>query len=290
MTERTIEELLEDLDEYTGFTKYDLVDEAVARQEEITPHLLDILKEIHANPEVWLADEHDITTYTLVLLCHFKETRAHVLVLDLFSLPEPTVYNLFGDFIGETLPALLINTCNDNLDGIKRLVLNRTASSYCRWSACSALGYSVALGMADRDEIVVFLKSLLTGEEADPGDMFWDGVVSTLMELHPGDSLDEIRAAYDAELVDDSYAPFSYFKDKAALTDVASSLEELRIEAETHIPNDIHHYIEWWAEAGKDRKTEDNNAKKLAEKSTQKRKEKRRKSNKTAKKARRKNR
>lgn len=44
MNLRPIEELFEELDDYTGFTRYDLVDEAVARQEEITPHLLRILE------------------------------------------------------------------------------------------------------------------------------------------------------------------------------------------------------------------------------------------------------
>ena len=49
MTLRPIEKLIEELDEYTGFTKYDLVDEAVARQEEITSHLLSILEQISAD-------------------------------------------------------------------------------------------------------------------------------------------------------------------------------------------------------------------------------------------------
>ena len=87
MTPRPIEYLLEDLDEYTGFTKYELVDEAVARQEEVTPHLLAILERMLADPEAWLNEEHDIHSYALVLLTHFGEPSAHRLVVELFSLP-----------------------------------------------------------------------------------------------------------------------------------------------------------------------------------------------------------
>ena len=54
MTSRPIEELIEELDDYTGFTKHELVDEAVARREEITPHLLTILERVLADPEAWL--------------------------------------------------------------------------------------------------------------------------------------------------------------------------------------------------------------------------------------------
>lgn len=289
MNLRPIEELIEDLDEYTGFTKYDLVDEAVARQEEITPHLLRILEEISADPESWMEDDHDITTYTLVLLCHFKETRAHSLVLKLFSLPEPIAYELFGDFIGQNLPSLLTNTCGGDLEGVRQLILNRNASSYCRWSACSALAYGVVAGMADRDEVVAFLKSLLTGDEATEDDFgcFWDGVVSTLIELHPGDSLAEIRAAYDAELVFDDYAPLSYIEGKAAMNK-AATLEALREEYERNTPENIHEYISWWDEPGKRVKTAssiDHVARKEKKLKTQ-----RRNKNKLAKKSRRKNR
>jgi hypothetical protein len=287
MNLRPIEELIEELDEYTGVTKHDLVDEAVARQEEITPHLLMILEEISADPEVWMEDGHDITTYVLVLLCHFKEPRAHGLVLNLFNLPEPKLFDLFGDFIGENLPALLINTCGGNLEGVRQLILNRNASAYCRWSACSALAYAVVAGMADRDEVVAFLKTLLTGDEAQADKCFWDGVVSTLIELHPGDALAEIRAAYDAGLVYDDFASFSYIEDKAAM-DKTATLEDLREQYERNTPDNIHEYISWWDEPGKRVKAA-GSVDPLAKKE-KKQKAQRRTKNKLAKKSRRKNR
>jgi hypothetical protein len=247
---RPIEELIEDLDEYTGLTKYDLVDEAVVRREEITPHLLALLERMLADPELWLEEEHDIHCYALVLLAHFEEPRAHRMIVDLFSLPGELPDELFSDFIGETLPAVLIKTCGGLLDGIRELVLNRQALPYCRWSACSALGYAVAAGLAQQEETVAFLATLLKMDEAEPDSIFWEGVVDTLIDLHPAAALEEIRLAYEAGLVEETFVDLDYIRDKAAL-DRDAVLAELRAEYERRTPEDIHRYISWWDEPGR---------------------------------------
>lgn len=220
------------------------------------------------------------------------------MLLELFSLPGKTTFGLFGDLIGETLHTLLLNTCNGSLDGIKNLVVNRDASSYCRWSACTALGHAVALEMAERDEIVSFLKSLFTGDEAKPGDFFWNGLVDTLVNLHPRDALEEIHGAYDAGLVQDDFAPISYIEE-AASSDLEQTLKEFRIETVTSIPGNINEYMNWWDEPGREVDWADSDVfdefgdggpDVAVLNAGKKQKEKRRKNNKAAKKARRKNR
>jgi len=289
MTPRPIEYLLEDLDEYTSFTKYALVDEAVARQEEITPHLLAILERILADPEAWLDEEHESHSYALVLLTHFGETRAHRLIVNLFSLPEPLPDHLFSDMIGETLPAALIKTGGGSLDGIRELILNRQASDFCRWSACTALGYAVMAGLIHREEAMVFLCSLLTGEEAEPKSNFWMGVVDTLMALHPAEVLDEIERAFDAGLFDETFADMEYIRNKAS-RDQDEVLVKLRAEYERYTPTDIHDYMRWWDEPGKREETSDRSNLKAEMKRELTQKEKRRKKSRQAKKSRRRNR
>lgn len=285
MTPRPIEDLLEGLDDYTGFTKYDLVDEAVARREEIMPHLLAILERIKADPERWQEEEHDIHCYALVLLTHFGETRAHRLIVDIFSTPEPLPDELFGDAIGETLPAALIKTCGGSMQGIRELILNRQASDYCRWSACSALSYATVPGIFNRDEVVEFLTGLLHEDQAEEGSSFWTGVAATLVELHPSSTLEQIRWAYERELVGDDFAPFSYIEERAS-RGMEESFAGLRREYERYVPEDIHDYIRWWDEPGKRvAKTEANAASRERQQ-----KSSRRKKNKLAKKSRRKNR
>ena len=288
MTPRPIEELIEDLDDYTGFTKYALVDDAVARREEVTPHLLAILERMLADPETWLDEEHDSHCYALVLLTHFGETKAHRLIVDLFSLPGELPYELFGDMVGETLPAALVKTCGGSLDGIRELILNRQADDYSRWSACTALSYAVMAGMISRQEALDIFCSLLTGEEAEPESMFWTGVVATLIDLHPAETLEVIERAYAAGLVAESYTDMEYIRDKA-VSDRDTILAELREEYERRTPDNIHQYMNWWQESGKKRPDAPAPLA-AAAKRERKQKDKRRKKSKQAKKSRKRNR
>jgi hypothetical protein len=282
---RPIEALLEELDEYTGFTKYDLVDEAVARREEITPHLLAILERIKADPEQWYEGEHDIACYAMILLAHFGETRAHRLIVDIFSIPEPLQDEMFGDFNCETLPALLIRTCGGSTDGIRELILNLNASAFCRWSACTALSYAVVAGYAERDEVVSFLVELLRNEQMLEDYHFVTGVVDTLIDLHPAEVMDDIRRIYADGIVDETFADLDYIERKA-MAERDDVLASLRDEYEVRASADIHRYMSWWDEPGK------REAKRLANAANKERKQKtsRRKKNKQAKKSRRRNR
>jgi len=62
---RPIEELLADLDFWTGRTKIELVDEAIERWGAIVPHLLAHLEMVIANPEGYLDEDHDLLPYAL---------------------------------------------------------------------------------------------------------------------------------------------------------------------------------------------------------------------------------
>ena len=246
---RPIEDLLAELDTYTGFTKFDLVDEALARREEIVPHLLAILERIMADPEGWLDGEHDIHSYALVLLTHFGEAAAHPLLLRLFSLPYELVDPLFGEMLGETLPAALFRTSGGSLEGIRELILDRQAPDICRWSACTALTYAVAAGELDRAEAVRFFAGLLQQEQAEPESCTWEGIIDGLIELHPGEAMAEIEAAYAAGLVDETFADLDYIRSKADL-DVAAVLAELQEEYRRRTPENVHDYMRWWDQPG----------------------------------------
>jgi hypothetical protein len=69
---RPIEELLADLDFWTGRTKIELVDEAIDRWGEIVPHLLVHLEKVIADPDGYLDEDHDLLPddiEQLVTLC-----------------------------------------------------------------------------------------------------------------------------------------------------------------------------------------------------------------------------
>jgi hypothetical protein len=91
------------------------VNEAVKHKEEITPYLIDILKKILDDPNHY-ADSEDKESsyfggiYAVILLSHFRESKAHDLIVDLFSLPGELPHDIFGDIVTEDLPAILYST------------------------------------------------------------------------------------------------------------------------------------------------------------------------------------
>jgi hypothetical protein len=288
MNLRPIEELIEELDSYTGFTKYALMDEAVERREEIIPHLLVILERILADPQTWLDEDHDITCYALILLAHFEETRAHRLALELCRLPEGLPDALFGEFLGETMPAVLYKTSGGQLEGVRALVLDRQADEFVRWNAGTSLTYAVADGVLAHDEEVAFFAELLRQREAaEPDSIFWTGVLDVLLSFHPGAAMDEIRKGFADGLFEEDFTSLDKIELRATV-DPEVHLARLRQEFARCTPDNIHNYMRWWDEPGKrlvktkaEGKGRDSSSRKI---------ESRRQKNKQAKKSRRKNR
>lgn len=240
---RPIEELLADLDFWTGRTKIELVDEAIERWGEIVPYLLAHLELVIANPEGYLDEDHDLLPYALLLLTHFREERAHPLMLSLFSLSGDVLHELLGDIKTTVLPAFLLRTSGGSLDGIKALVLNRSADEFVRWAAMETLCLAVVAGMAVRKEATDFLAGLLTGEEDDPGSYFWAGVANSLCDLYPDEVMDVVRTAYADGLIIPGAITLEDFERTLALG-LEDSLNNVRRELAWRVPNDIKKLIE----------------------------------------------
>jgi hypothetical protein len=101
--------------------------------------------------------------------------------------------------------------------------------------------------VADRHETVAFLEGLFTGEEAEADSFFWSNLVATLVDLHPGDSMELIRRAYADNLVQKDYiAPEDV--ERSLTLDRAEAMEALRERTRRRMPADLHRYISWFAE------------------------------------------
>ena len=131
-----IEEIIDSLKLFDGTYKHKEIEEALACKDEIIPYLIEILEEVLIYPIKYAEDDNYFGhIYALMLLGHFKENRAHKIIVDLFSLPNDLPYQLFGETITEDLPVILLNTCGGTFQEIKRLALNQGAYEYCRGSA-----------------------------------------------------------------------------------------------------------------------------------------------------------
>jgi hypothetical protein len=240
----TIEDILAGFERYDGKYKRQHVDAALRQKEAITPHLLNILDRLLAAPDV--DQDYYAHMYAVMLLGHFREPQAHQRIVDLFSLPERTVESLFSDIVTEDLPALLSNTCNGSLEGIKRLALNQNAYEFCRTSAIQAIVYAVIEGFVSREEALTFLGTLLAeGENNDPDSLFYDEVAVAIYKLYPGEYMDVIEAAYKRGLIEDDFIPLEDFQ-KALEKGKDACLQETKQEISERVLTDMHDSMAWW--------------------------------------------
>ena len=181
-----------------------------------------------------------------MLLGHFKEVRAHTAIIDLFSLPENILEDLFGALVFEDLPAILFRTCGGSFDQIKSLALNNTASDRSRFTALKSMVLGVLDGVLDRDETLAFFSSLFTGKEAAPQSDFWSFFATCVYDLYPEELMDTIKKAYSDELI----APFMIgIQDFELALEQGKEefLEERRLNEKKRSMDDIHGRMSWWA-------------------------------------------
>jgi hypothetical protein len=242
-----IQNLLAQFDRLSGTYMRAEVEEAVAQQEAITPHLLRILEDVGTNPLRYSLEGGNAHVYAALLLSHFREPAAHLLFIRAFSIAEEQLMDLWGDMTTETLPTLLYQTCAGSISAIKELIGNREVDQYARCAAMEALSYVVAFDPLQRDEVINFFQGLFSGSEADPDSYFWGNLTATLCDLHPGESMEIIRKAFADGVVRPGFIGLADVE-QAAARNKEESATFLRAWVTARMPADIHAYISWFAE------------------------------------------
>ena len=223
------------------------MDEAVALRDEIVPALLELLDRVVQDPWSFAADEeYQGHLYAVELLSFFRESRAHPIILRLFSLPRDLVDDLFGDVITEDLPMILFNTCGGDLTGIKALLANKDAYVFSRLAAAHALAYATVDGLATREETMGLLGSLLAAPDGDDPEMLAGGLIGTMTDLGPEGYMDVIRQAFAADLVDLLFIDLDYVEQVHAAGPEAG-WQEIRDDMARRRPESVHDLMEWWA-------------------------------------------
>lgn len=241
-----ISAILQALERFSGKYEQEAVDAAIAHREEITPHLIHSLEKVAADPSVYVEDEdYYLHTYASMLLGHFQETRAHQAVVDIFSLSEEIVDELFGDFTTEYLAMVLFRTCGGDFNLIKSLILNREALVWARSQAARSMVYAVAAGQLPREEVLSFFSTLFTGDEAEPLSSFWGAIADNILDLYPQELMPVLEDADERGLLDGGYVVEADF-DRALESSVDKSLEYVRQEMERRPWDDLHSLMSRW--------------------------------------------
>ena len=244
---QSLHETIKDLERYDGVYKREAVDSAIRLKDEITPALIEVLEKIIISPDEYTGREnYHAPVYATMLLGHFKEARAHTAIIDLFSLPESILEDLFGDLVFEDLPAILFRTYDGSFDQIKSMALNKTVSDRSRHAALKSMVLGVLEGMLDRDETLAFFSSLFTEKEAAPQSNFWSCFATCIYDLYPEELMDTIKRAYSDELIDPFLICIKDFE-SALEKGKEGFLEERRLDEKKRSMDDIHGRMSWWA-------------------------------------------
>jgi len=239
--------ILSRLERATGKFPRGAVEAAVARREEITPELLRILADTVDRAYELEADSGYMAhLYALFLLAQFRETRAYPLAVRFASLPGGPLDALCGDFLTEDLGRVLASVSGGEMEGIQSVIENEDADQWARGAALSSLVTLVASGQRSRDEIVSYFADLFRGKLNRESSHVWDALVSSACDLYPQELLDDIKKAFEDELVDPAFiAPDDVEDELARGRDRV--LAALAGNPHLQLVEDVVAEMQWWA-------------------------------------------
>ncbi len=242
-----IQQILKELEVNTGIFPRQAVEEAISKREQITPELLRILERAEQNvEELWEREDYMAHIYAMFLLAQFRERRAYPLIVKFFSIPGEITLDLTGDVVTEDLARILASVSDGDISLMTSLVENEQANEYVRDAALEGLVTLVARGVRSRDEIMAYFQSLFREKLTREYSHIWNGLISSCTHLYPEEVLEDIKQAFEDDLVDEWYIDLEFVEEVLA-RGKDKVLEELRTDRRYWFIRDTVSEMEWWA-------------------------------------------
>ena len=242
--ELSIPQILEELSYNQGYLPASALQAAIEKKEQITPELLNILKETIINPED-IDDDYMAHIYAMFLLAQFRETRALPLLIDLFSLPDDIRDAITGDILTEDLGKLFASVCGGDTSVLNEIIEDPDQDEYVRSAALESYLILYAIGERSRESVMNYFQSLFQGKLEPEPSLVWDCLVKYATDLYPEEVLDEIRRAYEEDLVDSFFVEESEVDE--ALTMGKEATLKNRINSQLRTIDDSISELEKWA-------------------------------------------
>ncbi len=243
-----MEAILRALERYTGYFPRGPLKAAVARQEEITPHLLAMVEEGARDIDRLVEDEATMgPIYAFYLLAQFREERAYPLIVEFFSIPGEVTLEVTGDFLTESLDRVLASVSGGDMGPMVALARQASANEYVRSAALHAPLCLVAEGVRERDEVLATFRGLFRGGlEREPA-YAWDALIMASTDLYPEELMGEIRQAYADELLADNWSIDLDWVERGLARGKEMVLTELRENRHYQFVDDVIAEMERWA-------------------------------------------
>src|SRR5215831_4645792 len=241
-----VQEILQQFATTTGTFPREAVAQAIAQREAIIPELFRVLAEAQYNIEDLPESDSMAYIYAMYLLAQFREPRAYLLIVEFFSIPGDIALDTTGDVATEDLGRILASVSCGDIRLMTTLVENEDANEYVRVAALRGLVTLVARGEQSRDDIVAYLQRLFQGGLARDGSFVWYGLVSASNDLYPEELYDDIKHAYDEELIEPGFIGLDDI-DETLQRGKERVLDALQQNQRYSLITDTITEMDWWA-------------------------------------------
>ena len=207
-----IQKILSKLEYNDGIFPKEALEAALERREEIIPELLRILRygakkanEIESDSK---KEDYMLHIFSIYLLAQFREKEAYSIIAEYFLMPDETAFSLTGDLVTEGLGRIFASVSCGEDSLIKSIIEDRNYNEYVRSAAIDALVVFVASGEKTREEVILYFKELFTEKLERESLIIWSDLVACSVKLYPKEVLEEIKQAYEEELVLNAFITF----------------------------------------------------------------------------------
>jgi hypothetical protein len=238
-------EIIAELENSGTFPRLAL-EQAIAEREAITPLLLATVSEWKSQLEE-LSERHNyfLHIYAMYLLAQFRESQAHLPIVEFFSVPGEIAMDVTGDLATEDLGRILASVCDGKIEPIQQLIENRQANEYVRSSALRSLIILVVRGTLDREIVIQYFEELFSTRLEQEYSSIWTNLVMESAVLAPLQLKQQIDRVFDADFVDEFFfgrEDVDYYINLGQ----EASLNELRDRKHYTLIQDTISEMEWW--------------------------------------------
>lgn len=205
-----IVQILEELAYDSRDLPREAIESAVAKREQITPHLLKILSDsIDQIDMVIEQDNFQGHLYAMYLLAQFREVKAYPLILKLLSYPGDIPHIIAGDILTEDMSRILASVCNRRISPMQQIIENPVLNEYVRGACLTAIVILVGCRHLSRQEAIAYFATLFDQKLERTPSIVWGNLVACSYDLYPRELVSQILKAVDEGLVDRSFIPSS---------------------------------------------------------------------------------
>ncbi len=236
------------------------VNEAITRKEEITPALLQILKEAGNNFDQLVEQENYMAyIYAMYLLAQFREKKAYPLVFNFFSRPGTITLDVTGDVVTEDLGRILASVCDGETDLMEQLIENSEVNEFVRDAALCGMTALVANDIKNREEVLSYYKQLFQKKLEKEPSYVWNGLINRSRDLYPDVVQAEIKSAFANGLTDQSFMSYDYVE-RTIKVGKEKTLFDLQTNRSYQLIGNVAEEMSWWACFSRDSKKIGRNA------------------------------